>query len=163
MKRLIFIITVLLFFALTVNAQQGRGQMRGMKFRDKIEQLEKVKLIEVLNLDEETTLRFFARQNKNRDENLELMDQKDKLVDLLKEHFTSGADLPKGETFESLNNKIGEIEKKIISKRISFLNSLKDILTEEQISKLIVFESTFRREIRDMILDKRGDGPPLPR
>ena len=163
MKRIIFIVTVIVFFTLPVNAQKGKGPMHGLKFREKIEQLEKLKLIEVLNLDGETTLRFFARQSKNRDENMKLMDKKDKLVNLLKDHFTDGVDLPKGEDFKSLNNQIIEIEKKMINKRISFLNSLTDILTEEQISKLIVFESNFRQEIRDMILDKRGGGPPMQR
>lgn len=84
------------------------------------------------------------------------MEQKEELVDLLENYFTSGKDLPKGETFESINRKILEQEKKMVNQRTDFVKSLKDIMNEDQISKLIVFESRFRREIRDMILDKRG-------
>jgi len=87
---------------------------------------------------------------------MKLMDQKEELVDLLENYFTSKKDLPKGETFESINKKILEQEKKMANQRTDFVKSLKDIMSEEQISKLIVFESRFRREIRDMILDKRG-------
>ena len=43
----------------------------------------------------------------------------------------------------------------IESKRNQFISSLKDILTTEQISKLIVFEKRFRDEIRNVLLDKR--------
>lgn len=163
MKRFILFVILTFILSLTLNAQKGKGPGHGMKFREKIEQLEKLKLIEVLDLDEETTLRFFARQNQNRDEVMNIMEQKEELVEVLRNHFTSGKDLPNGETFKSLNKKISEFEKKMVETRTDFYSSLKDLLSEEQISKLIVFESSFRREIRDMILDKRGIEPPMPR
>ena len=47
--------------------------------------------------------------------NMKLMQEKDRLVDLLKDYFTEGKVLPKGESFESLNNKILEIEKNILN------------------------------------------------
>ena len=156
MKQIIFIVCTIFIFASAANAQQPHGPMKDSKFREKIEQLEKIKLLEVLDLDEETTLRFFSRQSSHRDEEMKLMDQKEELVDLLENYFTAGKDLPKGESFESINKKILEQEKKMANQRTDFVKSLKDIMSEEQISKLIVFESRFRREIRDMILDKRG-------
>lgn len=158
MKHVIFFFCFFIILSVTAIAQQPHAPLRDKKFRDKIEQLEKIKLIEILNLDEETTLRFFSRQSAHRDEEIKLINQKEELVDHLKYYFTEGKDLPNGETFESLNKKIIEQEKKMINQRTDFIKSLKDILSEEQISKLIVFESTFRREIRDMILDKRGGG-----
>jgi len=156
MKSVIFILCLIIILPEKASAQQPHAPMRDKKFRDKIEQLEKIKLIEILNLDEETTLRFFSRQSAHRDEEIKLINQKEELVDQLKNYFTEGKELPKGETFESLNKKIIEQEKKMINQRTEFIKSLKDILNEEQISKLIVFESSFRREIRDMILEKRG-------
>ncbi|MBU2491396.1 MAG: hypothetical protein KJ571_02145 [Bacteroidetes bacterium] len=157
--RKIIIIFFAFAFLLSINAQKHDGPMRDSKFRQRIEQLEKLKLIEVLNMDEETTLKFFARQNKHRDDNLKLEEQRENLVDQLEAYFTSGKELPKGEDFESFNKKVLEIDKKMINHRIEFLKSLNDLLSEEQISKLIVFEFKFRREIRDLILNKRGGGP----
>lgn len=156
MKQIIFIFSLFVISASVANAQQPHGPMRDSKLREKIEQLEKIKLLEVLDLDEETTLRFFSRQSSHREEEMKLMNQKEELVDLLENYFTEGKSLPKGESFESINKKIIEQEKKMITQRTDFVKSLKDIMNEEQISKLIVFESRFRREIRDMILDKRG-------
>ena len=159
MKNISLIIITIILIAATTNAQKHDRKMRDSKFRDKIEQLEKLKLIEVLKLDEETTLRFFSRQSKNREEVNQFHEQKEDLVDMLENYFTSGVSLPKGESLESINRKIVEIEKRILSERSEFLKSLNDILTVEQVSKLIVFESRFRKELRDMILEKRGGGP----
>ena len=36
-----------------------------------------------------------------------------------------------------------------------FIDSIKDILTTEQIAKLVVFEQRFREEIRRIILNRR--------
>ena len=43
-----------------------------MKNRDRLEQLEKIKLIESLDLDEETSIRFFARRNDSKNQIREL-------------------------------------------------------------------------------------------
>jgi hypothetical protein len=40
-------------------------------------------------------------------------------------------------------------------KRNQFVNSLDDILSTEQIAKLIVFEKRFRDEIRNVLFDRK--------
>ena len=54
-------------------------------------------------------------------------------------------------------NKILNIEKELFNGRINFFNSLNDILSSQQIAKLLIFEKKFRSEIRRQIL-KHGKG-----
>ena len=62
MKHFNFIILLLVLFPQIITAQQywSKGRMSGP---GRVAELEKIRLIEVLNLDEETTLKFFARRN----------------------------------------------------------------------------------------------------
>nr|MCU0343204.1 hypothetical protein [Ignavibacterium sp.] len=70
-------------------------------------------------------------------------------------------------SFNSEDNNQSEKQKKLISemlkiresiemKRSQFINSIDDILTIEQIAKLIVFEKKFRDEIRNVLFDRRS-------
>ena len=78
MKKLLFVIFFVAFIV-SINAQQERHRWKNEI--DKYEQLEKVKLIEVLNLDEETTLKFFARRNESKSKMREINDELHKLMD----------------------------------------------------------------------------------
>jgi len=111
---------------------------------ERFRQMEKLKLIEILNMDEETSIRFFARRNKNTEEIRKLVEQRDKLLQKLADNLTNDAD-----HYKSLTDKILQLEKAIFDKRAAFVNSLNDILNEEQIAKLIVFENRFKKELRE--------------
>ena len=43
--------------------------------------------------------------------------------------------------------------------RVDFVNSLSDILSYEQIGKLIIFEKRFRNEVRKLLIKERK--PPI--
>ena len=58
--------------------------------REKIEQLEKIKLIEALDMDEQTTLKFFARRNESRSRIDKLNDSLDTITDNLESKFSKG-------------------------------------------------------------------------
>jgi hypothetical protein len=154
-KNLLFMFIVFLFilFQLSANAQMGHGRFK--QARDKLDQLEKVKLIEVLNMNEETTLKFFARRNAFRNQADSLMQLSDDIIDYLDTSIKSG-----NGTEDSYKNKIAEyltIQNQIVNTRNKFINSLSDILSEEQIAKLIVFEKKFREDIRKLIFKRPPD------
>ena len=131
---------------------QGRRDLKGP--REKIEQLEKIKLIEALDMDEQTTLKFFARRNESRNRIDQLNDSLDSIVTNLESKFSKGDD----QGYKELVNKYLSIEKQIAAEHAQFISSLNDILTNEQVAKLIVFEKRFREEIRHLLL--RGRQPP---
>ena len=62
MRTFIVILSFISFLSIEAFAQFEEGPPPH-KMREKILQLEKIKLIEALQMDEETTLRFFARRS----------------------------------------------------------------------------------------------------
>ena len=112
-----------------------------------------LKLIDVLNLDEETTLRFFVRQNKFR--NMMEVNKKEakKLLRKMKRLIEVGN--KKDELKNTIDSYL-DLGEKIATQKSDFIKSLNDILTEKQIAKLLVFEMKFREDIRGMLFKKIG-------
>lgn len=155
MKKRIIILFVL-FLAVSITAQNFPPKHpRGQGPRGRIEQLEKIKLLETLDLDEETSVRFFSRRDDFKEEHKEIIDKRDEILleielNLKKERTVDEFD------YQSALDNLSNIERRIIEHRETFINSLKDILTIEQISKFVVFESKFMREVRDALMRRRG-------
>ncbi len=160
MKKAVLLIFMLFILHTTSEAQMGdrppdgpdSNQHNGMK---KIEQLEKIKLIETLDMDEQTTLKFFARKNEHNNKMKQLMDesrqQLDAIDDKLKEKPVNEKEL------NSMIDKYFTYENEIGKERQAFIRSVSDILTVTQIAKLVVFEKKFRDEIRDILFKTRMD------
>ena len=149
-----FIITALAFVLVTSISypQKMRGKM--MKNKNKLEQLEKIKLIEALDLNEEIAIRFFARRNDSRKEIENLEKKSDDLLFELENSLSTDEKNLKIKQ-KQIISELFKTRESIESSRNQFINSLTDILTISQISKLIVFEKKFRDEIRKVLLDKR--------
>jgi Spy/CpxP family protein refolding chaperone len=156
MKKIINTTLLILFFSSLTLAQKGKWH--DDEAREKFEQLEKIKLIETLELDEETTLRFFARRTEHRKQQEEVQTKIQQKIDNLDAISKSG----RAVTVEEIKSNIDEIntlQLQFEKNRVDFINSLSDVLTYEQIAKLIVFEKQFRNEVRKLIMKERR--PPL--
>lgn len=151
MKNLI-VISLLLLFSFPVLSQEHR-ERRMMD--NKIEQLEKVKLIESLNLNEEQSVRFFARRNEHRKEIEKLELRADEIIRDLEKLTDEQNDRNIAEQKRLLNEFL-DIRVQIENKRKQFILSLNDILSPEQVSKLIVFEKRFKDEIRKILMKRKG-------
>ena len=125
--------------------------------REKMDQLEQIKLLEVLDLDEETSVRFITRRNEFKDLHRETMEERKSLISEMEQALNEGKTQDEFD-YESSMSKLENLEKKFIQQRIAFIKSLNDLLTTEQIAKLIVFESKFMEEVRNVILRKGGRG-----
>lgn len=150
-----FVILVLLIVG-TAFSQGFRKHKWGPK--ERMEQLEQIKLLEVLNLDEETSVRFISRRNDFREENRQIMDQREALI------FEMEEALKKGKTqdefdYKATMAKLETLEKTFVQQRTEFIKSLQGLLTTEQIAKFVVFESKFMREVRDALMRRGGNGP----
>jgi len=125
------------------------------KHRYKLAQLEKAKLIEALELDEETSIRFFARRNQSKKDIDELEKKSDEIIVQL-ENTMKEKDSPKDENQKRLIADLLKTRLQIESEKQKFINSLSDILSTEQIARLLVFEKRFREEIRNVLFDRRS-------
>jgi len=152
MRALTLITLTALFFSTNLFPQKGKWQDDDL--RAKFEELEKIKLIETLQMDEETTLRFFARRSEHKSQQDKIQDEIRMNIDNLDVMLKSG----KAFTTEELKTKINDINNlqlQFEKNRVDFINSLSDILSYEQIAQLIIFEKQFRNEIRKLIMRDR--------
>ncbi len=120
----------------------------------KIEELEKIKLIETLQMNEETTLRFFARRTEHQNKLRELSQKANEQLDKISDYIKKNGDKNSVELKKMINDYLSYGEA-IAREKTNFINSLSDILTYEQISKLLVFEKNFRDELRKIIFRGR--------
>ncbi len=133
-----------------VSSTQSFSQMHDKPphhMRDKLNQLEKIKLIEVLEMDEETTLRFFSRRNEHQVKIDELAKRTDEIITQMELIFKAGRVYTEAE-LKSLIEEANTIHSKIVQAKSDFINSLDDILTTDQIAKLIIFERRFKDELK---------------
>lgn len=156
MKTIYLAVMILLFFS-GINFSQ-RGKWQDEELKGKFEQLEKIKLIETLEMDEETTLRFFARKSEHQKMQQDIQEEIGMIIEQLEVIFKSGR-VATIEEIKSSINEINALQIQLEKNRADFINSLSDILSYEQIAKLIIFERRFKDEIRKMIFKERK--PPI--
>ncbi len=152
MNKLFMMLFTLILLTSLVYPQQMKE--RKMKNKEKLEQLEKIKLIESLDMDEDASIRFFARRNESKREIQELEKKTDDIIFELEKSFST-EDKNQDEKQKQLISEMLKNRESIEMKRNQFINSLDDILSTEQIAKLIVFEKRFRDEIRNVLFDRK--------
>ncbi len=133
-----------------VSSIQSFSQMHDkppQHMRDKLIQLENIKIIEVLDMDEETTLRFFSRRNELQTKMEKLTEHADDIITQMEVIFKAGKVYTEAE-LKSLIVEANTIHTDIVQTKSDFINSLDDILTTEQIAKLIIFERRFKDELK---------------
>lgn len=151
MKPILFFLIVFIPFFIA-DAQQKKERFRDQQ--SKIEELEKVKLIETLQMDEETSLRFFSRRNEHRVKVKEINDNLDLLLKEIEDKVRSSQDGNDSELKKQVDDYI-LLHQKLTDERKRFLLSLNDILSAKQIASLTLFERRFKEEIRDVLIKKR--------
>jgi len=144
-KNIVFILVII---SASCFAQKGLG--RNMMNNEKVDQLINSKLISVLNLDEETSMRFFARKQSHRNRMKELSARRDSILYILKNKIKN----KDGSYFSDIDASLN-IESEVVAERRSFIKSLYDIFSDEQVASFILFERRLRKEVRDLIMEKR--------
>ena len=128
---------------------QDQPPMRGPA-AERIEQFKKVRLMESLKMDEETSIRFFARYNKYTEALREVKKDHNALIDKLQKLANSNAN---NADIEQAIKDIGMIEEKIAETRSKFLVELKEVISIKQIAEYVIFERNFNRNLREIMRD----------
>jgi len=92
MNKIFLFLIVLAFSSGLLNAQEGMGRPDHKGPGEKMKDLEKAKLIEALNMDEETTLKFFARRNAHMEQMEGLRKKEDEQLDKIDELIKNSSD-----------------------------------------------------------------------
>jgi translation initiation factor 2 beta subunit (eIF-2beta)/eIF-5 len=128
---------------------QDRPQMRGPA-SERIEQFKKVRLMEVLKMDEETSIRFFARYDKYAETLHAIQKDHNTLIDQLHKLTKSNAN---NSDIEQALKDIGMSEEKIAETRSKFLEELKGVISIKQVAEYVVFERDFNKNLREIMRD----------
>lgn len=153
MKKFIFLIITAALLSGMAYSQDKESHHK--EIREKIDQLEKIKMIDALKMDEQTTLKFFARRAEFRDKLKDLMDSENKLLDKIDSLVKNPKDNKNSKCRGMLDHYFA-LEQKIFDAKKNFITSLSDILSQEQIAKLLVFQRQFREEVRELLFRRGG-------
>lgn len=146
-----FIILIVILLSATLLFSQSRHSYKERPFSKKFKELEKIKLIEALDLDEEIVVKFFARRNKLKNEISELHNERELTINLLEELITKNE--PES-AYSPILKKISNNELKLIEIKSKFISSLSTILTNEQIAKFIIFERNFKKDVKNLLIER---------
>ncbi len=114
----------------------------------RVEQLKKLRMQEALKLDEETSIRFFARYNEHQDALRAIGKRRADAIDALQALVKKNA--PDAEIDAQLKS-IVAVETEVAATRSSFLDKLRDILKPSQIAQYVVFERNFNQDLREIM------------
>ncbi len=146
MKTLANVAALVVLVNVVAFAQPGPGPGPGDRGWERVEQLRKVRLIEMLDLNEDQSVRFFARFKEHESARKELMNQRNEALDKIERLVRNRADSTE---YMAVFAEVQGIDAKILAGRKQFFDSLGDILSIEQRGKLLLFERRFERELRD--------------
>jgi len=144
MKKLVFSFLILTL-AMNLVAQPKRA-------KERISTLKKVKLLEVLDLDESTSekvlLKYNAWENKIEDQM--------KKIDEVEEDLVKAIKKGNKEDIKNISSKFEKERDKIVQIAMERDKDMKSILTDEQYAKYLIFEKRFRRELGEQLMKRRG-------
>jgi hypothetical protein len=150
--KILMISLLAMIFSVSVSAQnQGRGRMDPNR---KINQLEKVKLMETLEIDDAAAVKFFNLKDRHHQNMTELRDNSDKILDIIEETLLEDG----SKTNSSLNKLIEDFktnEAEMNQERLRYLQEAESLLPPGEFAKLLVFERNFRAEVRNLIMGNK--------
>jgi Spy/CpxP family protein refolding chaperone len=121
---------------------------------ERLQQFKKLRLMETLNLNEEESIKFFARYNKFEEELRDLEQQRNSILDDM-ENLIKHEE--KEEAYKKDFDDLLALGQKLVEARTRFYKDARTMLTPVQTAKLLVFERNFNRDLREAIRDVQRD------
>jgi hypothetical protein len=154
----------LLLFLLLIAAPLLRAQedVEDPGARERIAEFRRMKMIEKLDLNEDQAIRLAVREKDFRQQMQALEQKRDDQFEALRKLVREKAG---DDALRAGMEAIRSINMEFVQKRNDYVLSLGDILSVNQMAHLVVFDNTFQKELKRMILDRsrRGGGPPHDR
>jgi Skp family chaperone for outer membrane proteins len=127
---------------------------RAYEGRERLETIQLVRLIETLELDEATAAQLTALYSGFRSENRTLLREMEELTDALERAIEE--EQPDAE-LRVIRNRIEELRGSMHGNRLRLYRDAEKILTERQLSQLVVFERNFGRDLRTIMRNAGRD------
>ena len=151
----LLISTLWLSSPLPLSSQQFNKFEDRPKAREKIELLKKMRLIDILDMDEPSAEKFFTRYNqlqrKIEDAKIDLQDAVSEL-----ERFVRAKTGKTGDYYRKVDV-ILEKQNALNAAVTDKIRAMRSLLTEEQYAKFIVFENNFASQLQKMLLERKQE------
>jgi len=154
MIKISLLVLIVLSFTFSVNAQPPE------RMGERMQALKKIKLLEILDLKEEESDKFLVKYNaleKNiKEKQDQLKDVSDDLEDALRDNKDD-------KELAELSSKVLKSHKDFqdaVSKRFT---EMKEVLTEKQFAKYLVFEKKFLDKVKEILKDRKDRPDPEDR
>jgi intergrase/recombinase len=157
MKRIIILVVSIFITVTGLLYGQPKGERwREMMGPERIEKYKKMRLLEVLNLPEESAVRFNTKFNLHEDKIRELRKLQDELQDRLEENLKLQNESTKNaKEIQKYLDKIDDSRLKMSDEDKRFMREMREFLSSEQMAKFYIFQRNFERELRDAIREMR--------
>ena len=149
----------LLILAVTVASSQPFGPPGGGHpgpGHERVQRFKKMRLIEVLKLNEDESVRFFAKQNAHEEKVRDMIKSRNTAIDEIETKVRDKAD---AKELQKLSTSVMEIDDKVFAERKRFQDEIRNFLTPEQFGKFLVFERNFEHRLRES-MDEMMQGRP---
>ncbi len=145
MKTTILLALCLVLASTVAPAQNRMGQGRPGQ---RIEQFRKLRMIEALKLDDDTSVKFFTKYNKHEDAVRDINEERNGLLDQLQGlRKTDAADAELNKVIQKLE----DLDRKLVEERTRYLEDIRSVLTTRQMADLFLFERNFTRNVRQLM------------
>ena len=139
--------------ASSVLVAQDQLPLRGPA-AERIEQYKKVRMMEELKLDEQTSIRFFARYNDHQEELRKLGDKRNELIDELQVlHRRDASDADYRKVLDELKG----LAEPAVELREKYFAELAEVLTPKQLAEYFIFERKFIQNLRDIMREMQRE------
>lgn len=149
MKKMGFFAT-LLIVTLSVAYAQGGPPFRKGPPQERIEQLKKIRLMEVLRLDEQGAIKFFTRYNKHADSFRENRMKRNAMLDQVGILIKTNAS---EKEYEKIIREVRALDTQLTENWLQYIDGLSEVLSTKQIAEYITFERNFNQDLRDFVRD----------
>lgn len=157
-RRIMFVTVGIVMGVAIVTAQDAQAPAPG-KAAERVEQYKKIRMMEVLGLDEQASIKFFVRYNKNAEAMKELRQKQlqalKRIQDLRKTKASDGEYAKVITDLRSLDDQVNQT-------KANYIDDLKDVLTSKQLAEYLVFELRFQQNLRELVRDVQQKNRPEP-
>lgn len=143
-------LVIIIAFIYSINYSTAFQQNNQIK--NKINQLKKIKLIDILRLDENNVDKFFARYGEQERKVEEQRFQLKNSINQLEQAIQNN--VGEKETQQLIQN-IQNKDIALVNATIEKQKALKSLLDDQQYAKLIVFEYQFMTKLQKALIDKK--------
>jgi hypothetical protein len=154
----LLLLVVATLLACSLGVAQRRGQAPDQARRpaaERIEQFKKLRLMEILGLDEQTSIRFFARYNKHQET---MRDVRQKQMEVFQQIQSLRRSQAPDADYQRVLSELRGLEQRSNETKLKYMDELSEILTKKQVAEYIVFEVRFQQNLRDLVRDLQPEG-----